>query len=133
MVHRRAIRIPDWVQQIEVPECTPHFGLEGRRVAKVDTPDRRREHRVRRSDLDALLHVNNVHYAEWAAEAVHPRIWQQQRLSAIDLLFRAEARYGDVVVADGQARADDRWDHRLWRLSDGAEVAQAATQWSSRC
>ena len=132
MVHRRAIRIPDWVQEIDVPECTPHFSLESRRVSTVKAPDRRMEHRVRRADLDALLHVNNVRYAEWAAEAVRAPVWQQQRLTAIDLLFRAEALYGDVVVADGQARPEGRWDHRLWRLSDGAEVAQAATCWAPR-
>lgn len=106
--------------------------------AKLPSPthtDHECRFRVRYSDLDVNRHVNNVRYAEWAVESVPEDVLQAYRLSDLELHFRAETLYGDMVFAHTQGNPDptDRcFIHRLVRDSDGRDVAAARTRWVPR-
>lgn len=92
---------------------------------------------VRLSDLDRVGHANNVRFAEWALEAAaRLPAWQgaaPPALATLDLAFRAEATYGDVVVSavgpPAGASDDTALAHALTRESDGRLLALAASTW----
>lgn len=61
---------------------------------------------VRRSDVDMNGHVNNVVYVEWLLESIPARVWQSHELKELELEFRSECNYGDVV--DALCRREER-------------------------
>jgi len=54
-------------------------------------------HGVRRSDLDMNDHVNNVVYMELLMEAVPDAVRDAFELAELELEFRGECKYGDVI------------------------------------
>ena len=77
---------------------------------------------VRRSDLDRVGHANNVRFVEWALEALP----EGDGLAEIDVLYRSEAVYGDVVRSQAGPLVDGTRPHRLSRESDGRILALVA-------
>jgi len=87
---------------------------------------------VRQGDLDWNRHANHVVYIEWAAEAAPPDIITGSRPAEIEVDFRGEARYGDVVlsrVQAGPSAAAAELTHQIIRERDGAELARLRTVW----
>jgi acyl-ACP thioesterase len=88
--------------------------------------------RVRRADLDLNRHVNNVVYAEWALETVPETVADSCRLAEIEIAYRAEALYGDTVLARC-ARVDSApcatFMHQLVNRADGRELTRLVTRW----
>ena len=85
---------------------------------------------VLRGDLDINRHVNNTVYAGWALETIPDEVDRSCRLASIEIAFRAEALYGDTIVAR-TARADDAfcYIHRIESGGDGRELARLQTCW----
>jgi acyl-ACP thioesterase len=92
------------------------------------------EHELRlpvlRGDLDINRHVNNTVYAGWALETIPEEVDNTCRLAAIEIGFRAEATYGDIIVARS-AKAEDGlcYIHSIENGSDGRELARLRTRW----
>lgn len=84
---------------------------------------------VRHSDLDVNRHVNNMCYLNWALEAVPPDFRERHALSEVDLLFKAESVFGDIVASEAAPKGDG-WAHRLARPSDGTTLALLRTAWT---
>lgn len=89
---------------------------------------------VLRSDLDSNKHVNNTVYAAWALEAVPDDVDRNFRLSSLEIGFRAEALYGDVirsriVKSPGHPCC---YIHRIENAADGRELARLRTYWVPR-
>lgn len=87
---------------------------------------------VRMSDLDLNQHVNNVRYVVWSVETVPQEIWETHQLSEIEVSFRAECVYGDVIVSQSGHTQDAEqhvFIHRLLRESNGQELFLARTRW----
>lgn len=57
---------------------------------------------VRRGDIDMNGHVNNVTYIAWALETVPDDVYRDRRLAEIEIDFKAECNYGDVVESVAQ-------------------------------
>jgi medium-chain acyl-[acyl-carrier-protein] hydrolase len=98
----------------------------------LSRPDSERSFFVRHGDLDWNRHANHVVYIVWAVEAAAPDIVTGYRPSEIEIDFRGEARYADVVVSQvevGAAGAEPRLVHRISREKDGAELARLRTVW----
>ena len=76
-------------------------GAHGRaRAARaVERPELERRFEVRRGDLDALGHVNNTRYVEWALDAVPDEVLDGLHPAGVDVEFRREALPGDVVLS----------------------------------
>ena len=88
---------------------------------------------MRYGDLDLNGHVNNVQYVAWAVETMPPAFIEAHRLTDLQIHFRAETHYDDLVLAKAgpdETERDVRW-HRLIREGDGREVAVARTQWTA--
>lgn len=85
---------------------------------------------VLRGDLDLNRHVNNTVYAGWALETVPENIDSSCWLAGIEISFRAEALYGDTIVARSE-HADDEccFLHCIESGSDGRELARLRTRW----
>lgn len=92
------------------------------------------EHELRlpvlRGDLDINRHVNNTVYAGWALETIPEEVDSRCRLASVEIAFRAEALYGDVIVAR-TARGDETncYIHRIESGRDGRELARLRTHW----
>ena len=125
---------------VRIGELVPEdYQLDRRALAspslplpRLDRVDREVELPVMRRDLDINRHVNNVVYAQWALEPVPEEIWEQHRLAALSIAFRAEVRPGEVVkvaiaVEAGPERTEVR--HRVTNAATGAEVARIGTAW----
>ena len=118
----------------------PDYPLLNRRVVDDDFPSLPRlgaaatelPFRVRRSDLDLNRDVNNVVYVEWALETVPARITDEFRLTELEIAFRAEALYGDRVIARCSKEDDETspsFLHQLVSEMDGREVTRLVSRW----
>lgn len=85
---------------------------------------------VLRADLDINRHVNNAVYAGWALETVPEDVDGSCFLAGVEISFRAEALYGDTIVARTSRGDDERcYLHCIENLGDGRELARLRTRW----
>lgn len=86
---------------------------------------------VLRGDLDVNRHVNNTVYAGWALETIPEDVDSACRLTSIEIGFRAEALYGDTIVAR-TAQTEDKFCylHKIENENDGRELARLRTRWA---
>jgi acyl-ACP thioesterase len=94
------------------------------------------EHELRlpvlRGDLDINRHVNNTVYAGWALETIPAEVDNSCLLAAIEIAFRAEALYGDTIIALTAKSAEENcYLHRIESAEDGRELARLRTCWTS--
>mmetsp|Transcript_27115 Transcript_27115/g.67755 ORF Transcript_27115/g.67755 Transcript_27115/m.67755 type:complete len:381 (-) Transcript_27115:564-1706(-) len=160
---RKMARIPASVTEDFKAQALPDSPVMGPEYTVVKLPDVRDvegcsdpfSHSVRRSDMDMNGHVNNAVYVEWVLEAVPADMWDSHRLKELELEFRSECNYGDVVdalscpeaavaaAAEGGgdslaiAESDNRvlLVHMLLKRGVGkreAEVVRARTAWEPR-
>ena len=91
-------------------------------LAKVDASARVL---VRRADHDFNDHVNNVHYVEWALEAL-PESFRSRAVRELDIVFRQAAHAGDELESRVEVIDDDNVRCAIIRPADGALLATAA-------
>ena len=91
-------------------------------LAKVDATARIL---VRRADHDFNDHVNNVHYVEWALEAL-PAAFRARPVRELDIVFRQAAHAGDELESRLEVVDADHCRCAIVRPSDGALLATAA-------
>jgi acyl-ACP thioesterase len=85
---------------------------------------------VLRGDLDANRHVNNTVYAAWALETIPEEVDNRCRLASIEIAFRAEALYGDTIVArTASGTGENCYLHRIESKQNGRELARLRTRW----
>lgn len=56
-----------------------------------------REHTVKYSDIDYLLHTNNAKYAEWITDSIDQEIIQNYRVKEFQINFNSEAKLGETI------------------------------------
>jgi acyl-ACP thioesterase len=119
---------------VRLPPAVLRFGPAGRARALTFGPEpaapssveAERTFAVRRSDLDRVGHANNVRFVEWALEALDT----DDGLREVDVLYRAEAVWGDAVVSRAGPLVGDARAHELVREADGRTLALARTVWT---
>lgn len=133
-VRRRPVRVPPFIKAIRLPDRPPPLPEAFERFTPPEHHESTHPFRVRYSDLDLNQHVNNVRYIEWANECVAPALAPTHDLVELEIQFRAEATYGDTVLAHllEQPGDDRRFVHHLQRESDGKDLALAHTRWVER-
>lgn len=125
---------------VDINERLPAYPLLPRRaidddfatLPRLDDAESELSFRVGRREIDINNHVNNVVYAEWALETVPDEIAGRCRLLEMEIAFRAEALYGDTVVARLSAMPADAtagFLHQIVRHEDGAELTRLVTRW----
>jgi acyl-ACP thioesterase len=89
--------------------------------------------RVEASHLDWNRHVNNAVYVQWALESVPPDVLFSRRPHDLEVSYRAEALYGDEILAAVQRVPDPGpgpvFLHRISNAATGAELARLRTRW----
>lgn len=91
-------------------------------LAKVDQTARIL---VRRADHDFNDHVNNVHYVEWALEAL-PESFRARSVRELDIVFRQAAHAGDELESRVEVVDGANLRCAIVRPADGALLATAA-------
>jgi len=126
---RRAELIPEFIAALR-PE-NPELALAAVRPRLPD-PENAPELAsfvVRKSDLDRNNHVNNACFAAWLVDSAPDDLSARGRLRSLHIIYRAEGRHGDTVVARGRREADGAFLHGFFRLSDGRELLRARSLW----
>lgn len=88
--------------------------------------------RIRKHDLDLNRHVNNVRYMEWGLESVPETVFDTQQLRELDIVFKAECFFGDVVRAFSRPVSSTEgtsFEHLLRRSSDSRTVCLMRSRW----
>lgn len=121
---RRPVRLPEPVRTFgpTAPHRAVTFGPDPAPPSDIAAE---RSFSVRRSDLDRVGHANNVRFVEWALEALDADAGLQE----VDVVYRAEAVYGDTVLSQAGPLANGARDHVLARASDGRTLALVRTRW----
>jgi medium-chain acyl-[acyl-carrier-protein] hydrolase len=91
--------------------------------------------RVESGHLDWNRHVNNAIYVAWALEAVPPEILLKRRPLELEVSYRAEAFYGEEVLAvvegvpEAAAGTGPSYLHQILNAASGTELARLRTRW----
>ena len=128
---RRPVKIPSFLREQFIPEKGRAIEDPLERLDENDTYTHEKRFMVRASDLDINDHVNNVSYIDWITESVPGEILMNYSLSDIDIDYRNEARYGDVIMSRCEPHNEDEasFVHALVREKDGRIITLAHTAW----
>ena len=114
--------VPLTAQALDVPPGKP---------PRLAEPERETALPIRRSDVDRNGHVHNVTLLEMLLEAPDGALLHKGGPKAMDIMFRAEVRHGDVVLSRCGAPDEDGWmPQALVRASDGTELVRARSLWN---
>ena len=86
------------------------------------------EYRVRYSDLDMVGHMNNTKYIQVLMDSYAPGFHQQNSFKSLDINFKAEARFDDLLILSSQAE-EPCFYHQLQRAEDGKVNCMARIEW----
>ena len=103
---------------------------------KIDTVqkgDYTKEFKVRRSEIDMYLHVNNIKYLQWLLDSIPDEVIENNFLHFIDGRFISEIQYGDKVVMLSEKNSKDNSFHHTIKTKDTGRIcACATTRWKPR-
>jgi medium-chain acyl-[acyl-carrier-protein] hydrolase len=90
--------------------------------------------RIRGSDIDWNLHVNNVCYLEWALETVPAEFRLQNMVTELDISFVAEGKYGNEVISERfpTGEGTDSFFHRISEKTSRKPLGLLRTTWGAR-
>jgi acyl-ACP thioesterase len=130
METRRAERISQQIQDDLTPPEPNMVDLHPTwKIAPQDESPKLMRFRARMADIDRNAHVNNVRYLDWIIESAPQAHDSNKRLASVELLFKAEALYKDIIFAKGMAGENsDEFLHSIAH-EDGRELVRARTQW----
>jgi medium-chain acyl-[acyl-carrier-protein] hydrolase len=98
----------------------------------LDRADRERSFSVRMSELDWNGHVNHVVYIAWALETLPPGFLEKYRPAEIEVDFRGEAFYEEMVVCRVQtlsAKAEPLLGYQIVKKDGRKELARLRILW----
>jgi acyl-ACP thioesterase len=131
-VHRKMTRIPDFILKYNMPQ-QPHW-LE-RPPAKLSRFNQATDSisfTVNWHDLDFNGHLNNTYYIQWMLEAIPSDILQHQQLVKMDIQYRMECYWKDVILSEMEQIEESVFRHRLVRKEDGKELAIGVSMFNTR-
>ena len=115
----------------------PNFGkfekretdLAFNKILPLQTIDVEKTYAVRFDDLDVNQHVNNSNYIVWAFEALDYNFRKNKELKTIDMLFKKEIAYGNVVQSQLQV-LENTTLHALKNKETEEELCLVQAQWA---
>lgn len=128
---RRMARIPDFILQYnnQMPPEADYLAHATDHLPKLERLDVRKTYEVNWHDLDFNSHLNNTLYIQWMLETVEDQVLQTGYLKELDILFRMEALWKEVIHAQLQKIDHQTFLHRLVRASDDKELATMRSRW----
>jgi medium-chain acyl-[acyl-carrier-protein] hydrolase len=101
-------------------------------LPSLDRTDRERSFSVRMSDLDWNRHVNHVAYIAWALETLPPDFPEKHRPAEIEVDFRGEAFYEEMVlcrVQSFEAEPEPLLGYQIVKENGRKELAKLRILW----
>jgi len=111
-VSKRPVRLPQALLNICNAERSSAEEFEIPRLRPPLHPTLSKVFEVGWKELDANNHTNNVHYMEWALEALPLATRRDRMLAQLDIEFLAEAFLGDRITSEAELR-DEISIHQL--------------------
>jgi medium-chain acyl-[acyl-carrier-protein] hydrolase len=104
-----------------------------RKIEPVQAADFRKEFKVKQSEIDMYLHVNNIKYLQWLLDSIPDEVIENNFLHFIDGRFISEIQYGDeVVLLSQKTSSDNSYSHTIRIKETGRVCAIATTIWKAR-
>lgn len=134
LARRRPIRLPEWVVEAYPKHPVRLVEHAFEKLPPMEEHDTERTFHVRLSDLDSNDHANSSCFFDWCLEAVPRSVHDELVPLSLEIDYRSEARYGDLVRArsrsDGESTADGvSFRHCIIRDTDGALLALGRSVW----
>ena len=128
METRRIKKMPEFIAGCTPPGLVPRaMEPEQARPEGAGEAPELASFTVRQEDTDSNRHVNNLRYIRWMLDCL-PESGTSARLSALRVLFRAEAFEGDTVLVRGEPdQRKGAFRLGLFRRADGQELVRAVT------
>jgi medium-chain acyl-[acyl-carrier-protein] hydrolase len=130
---KRPIRVPEYIGNI--------YGVEGEGEETFEFPglqnpsriDCEKEFKVRYTDIDTNMHVNNAKYPGWAIESVPMEVVLNKTLKNIKVIYGKETKYGDTIKVLSEIKEENNKTICLHKIEDkeGKELTQLETIWIS--
>jgi acyl-ACP thioesterase len=76
------------------------------------------EYRVKYSDLDMVGHMNNTKYIQAIMDTYTPDFHNRHKIKVLDINFKAEARFGDLLLVSSRETEENVFVHQLMRSED---------------
>ncbi|MEJ6400238.1 acyl-[acyl-carrier-protein] thioesterase [Nicoliella lavandulae] len=80
----------------EAVKLTPRL----KKPKRIDNHAAHREYRIRYSDIDTNIHVNNTRYLDWMIDVLPYEFLVHHQPTHINLKYDNEVRYGNVIESD---------------------------------
>ncbi|HEM48580.1 MAG TPA: hypothetical protein ENO27_00075 [Caldithrix sp.] len=135
LIKRKPILIPEYIEEMKNTDQGRALNDRFEKLPKLERIDSEKLFNVRLSDLDLNQHVNSVNYIEWALESVSEEIMKGFILSDVEVTYRAESNYGDLIQSQCQVESDSvgsKIIHRLQRESNEKELARLVSTWKPK-
>jgi medium-chain acyl-[acyl-carrier-protein] hydrolase len=89
---------------------------------------------VRKSDLDMNRHVNNVKYIEWLFEGLPDPVFQNLKMTLLEINYLNETNYGDTIEIHTRRFENEQntFIHRFINKTIEKEVCLAKSKWEKR-
>jgi len=89
--------------------------------------------KVKKFDIDANKHVNNLRYFQWLIEVIPDKVMKENFLHQIEGNFLNEANYGDqLVIYTKIIEMDKEFLHTVFDMTTNKVCVTAHTIWKSR-
>ena len=89
--------------------------------------------KVKKFDIDANKHVNNLRYFQWLIEVVPDNVWKDNFLYQIQGKFLHEANYGDqLLIYTKIVKMNKEYLHTVFDLTTNKVCVTARTIWRPR-
>lgn len=129
---RRMTRIPDFMLAFnsQIPDAADCLSHPTDKLPKLEQVDVYKNYEVNWHDLDFNMHLNNTLYIQWMLETLEDHILQKGYLKELDILFKMEARWKELIQSELQKMDHQTFLHRLVRKTDDKELAMMQTKWA---
>ncbi len=89
--------------------------------------------KVKKFDIDANKHVNNLRYFQWLIEVIPDKVWTENYLYQIQGKFLHEANYGDqLLIYTKIVKMNQEYLHTVFDLTTNKVCVTARTWWKPR-
>ncbi len=131
---RRPTPIPDKIKQGwgMIPETSIDIDVTYK-LPVLEDGEFRDIIKVKKFDIDANRHVNNLRYFQWLIEVVPDKLLEENYLYQIEGRFQNEANYGDqLVIYSKIVEMDREYLHTVFDLTTNKVCVTARTIWRPR-
>ncbi|MCB2290670.1 acyl-ACP thioesterase [Clostridium sp. CS001] len=97
MNRRRPMKITEGMYEVYGIDENNNIDMEIENIASISEIHSEKSFKVRYSDIDTNMHVNNVKYVAWALETVPKDVVLNYQLKNIKVTYEKETRYGETI------------------------------------